>query len=284
MTPFWDSVARFRLLLAKSAIEQVLNSWKILTTVSDADIDRKATQGVALEPELDTVSLSKVVAFLQQNVSSSCSDRVTAAWDLMDRDQDGSLDQEEMHRVVHLCLDIETKAMTTLFEETLDAFPVRAPLSAIESDDEDVAPPKGWRQRRAEKKTKKRLTKLFQQSCKKHFVVEVELNHRLRCLYSWANKADQGNQLKSILVDEQTGWTGRKRYVELSPKISEAEFREVQEIHFKHMGRLGDELATSFREDLWVLQGKRRERNDLLRNSFLFLAGVSVIDYIILIL
>ena len=125
---------------------------------------------------------------------------------------------------------------------------------------------------------------MFQKSCQKHFDVEVEINHRLRCIYSWANKADQGNQVKSVMVGEQAGWSGRQRYVELAPKISEAEFREVQEIHFKHMDRFGSEILSSFREDLWVLQGKRRERKDLIRNSFLFLAGVSAVDYVILML
>jgi Ca2+-binding EF-hand superfamily protein len=283
---FWDSVTRYRLLLAKSAIDHLLESWKMFTTVSDADIDRAAAEGIALQSELDTVSLDKVIGFLQMNVSGSCSDRFTAAWDLMDRDQDGSLDEQEMHQVARLCLAIEVDAMQTLFEETLDAFPVRAPLAAMGSDDDilSAAAPKGWRQKRAEKNTKKKLIKMFQKNCKKHFDVEVEVDHRLRCMYAWANKADQDNQLKSVLVDEQVGWTGRKRYVELSPKISEAEFREVQGIHFKHLTRLGSEIAESFREDLWVLQGKRRERKDLIRNSFLFLAGVSAIDYVIIML
>lgn len=281
---FWDSVTRYRLLLVKAAIDHVLTSWKFFTTVSDADIDRAAAEGIALQPELDTVSLDKVLAFLQKNISGSCSDRATAAWDLMDRDQDGSLDEDEMHQVVHLCLGIELEALQAFFEETLDAFPVRAPLSEMGIDDHDLEAPKGWRQRRAEKSAKKKLIKMFQKSCKKHFDVEVEMNHRLRCIYAWANKVDQENQLKSVIVDEQVGWTGRKRYVELSPKISEAEFREVQRIHFKHMDQLGSEVVKSFREDLWVLQGKRRERNDLYRNSFLFLTAVSAIDYVILML
>ena len=288
---FWDSVTRYRLLLAKSAIDHLLESWKMFTTVSDADIDRAAAEGIALQPELDTVSLDRVIGFLQTNVSGSCSDRLTAAWDLMDRDRDGSLDEEEMQKVTRLCLAIEVDAMQTLFEETLDAFPVRAPLAVMGSDGDDeslsvveAATPKGWRQKRAEKKMKKQLIKMFQKNCTKHFDVEVEVDHRLRCMYAWANKADQDNQLKSVLVDEEVGWTGRKRYVELSPKISEAEFREVQGIHFKHLNRLGSEIAESFRADLWVLQGKRRERKELIRNGFLFLAGVSAIDYVILML
>mmetsp|Transcript_27922 Transcript_27922/g.61505 ORF Transcript_27922/g.61505 Transcript_27922/m.61505 type:complete len:552 (+) Transcript_27922:235-1890(+) len=281
---FRDAVTRYRLLLAKSAIDRLSNSWKILTTVSDGDIDRAAAGGIALEPELETVSFSKVLALLQKHVSGSCSERMTAAWDLMDRDQDGSLDEAEMNHVVHLCLDIEVEATQALFQECLDAFPVRAPLSAIGSEDLDSVTPQGWRQKRREKNAKKKLVKMFQQTRKRHFDVEIEINHRLRCIYAWANKVDQGNRMKSVLVDEQAGWTGRKRYVELSPKISEAEFREVQEIHFKHLDRLGTEIVTSFREDLWVLQGKGRERKELIKNSFLFLGTVSAIDAVIIML
>jgi len=279
-THFWDSVTRYRFLLIKSAIDQLLNSWDMFTTISDADIDRAAAEGISLESELDTVDGEKVLQFLQTVVNGSCSERATAAWDLMDRDQDGSLDQDEMHNIVHLCLAIEVGALKQLFEESLEAYPVRASLDELAS--EELPAKKGWRHRRAEQQMKKRLLKMFQTSCQKHFDVEVEIDHRLRCIYAWANKADQDNQLKSVLVGEQAGWSGRQRYVELSPKISEPEFREVQCLHFKHMDKFGSEILSSFREDLWVLQGKRRERKDLIRNSFLFLAGVSLVDYAIL--
>ena len=69
-----------------------------------------------------------------------------------------------------------------------------------------------------------------------------------------------------------------------SEKISESEFRKVQEIHLTHLDRIGVEILNSFREDLWVSQGKRRERKELVWHSFLFLTGVSVIDYVILML
>ena len=281
-TSFQDSVIRFRLLLTKAAIDQVLKSWKILTTVSNADIDRAAVEGIALQSEVDTLSLSKIFAYLQKISSGNCSDRVTAAWNLLDRDDDGCLDQEEMNEIVHLSLRIEQEALQALFEEALDVFPVRASLSTIRTDDQAQVPQK-WRQRRTERIIKKKLTRMFQQSCRNHFEIEVEINHRLRCIYSWSNKADQDNQIKSVLVDDH-GWSGRKRYVELSPKISESEFREVQHIHFTHLNRIGSEILTSFREDLWVLQGKGRERKELVRNSILFLSVVSIVDYIIIML
>ena len=78
------------------------------------------------------------------------------------------------------------------------------------------------------------------------------------------------------------GWSSRKRYVELSPKISLPEFREVQQVHFTHLDRIGAEILASSREDLWVLQGKGRQNRELMRDCFAFLAAVSVIDYLIL--
>ena len=54
---FEDAVNRFRLLLVKSAVDQIQNSWDVLTTVSDADIDRAAVKGIALKPQAETISL-----------------------------------------------------------------------------------------------------------------------------------------------------------------------------------------------------------------------------------
>ena len=71
---------------------------------------------------------------------------------------------------------------------------------------------------------------------------------------------------------------GRKRYVELEPKISYAEFRKEQERHFPHLDKIGEEIAFSFKEDLWVLQGKGRQNKELKRDCFLFLLTVSLID------
>ena len=122
---------------------------------------------------------------------------------------------------------------------------------------------------------------MFKNATKNHFIDEVEINHRLRCIYAWAEKEHQGNKLDSVLVEDE-GWTGRKRYVELSPKISLPEFREVQQEHFTHLDRVGKEILKSFREDLWIQQGKRRQQSELIRDCLAFLAVVSVADYLIL--
>jgi hypothetical protein len=278
---FQDAVTRFRLLLTKAAVDYIQKSWNVLTKVSDADIDRAAVKGIAMGPQVDAVSLSDVYAFLAAHASGTCSDRVTAAWNLLDRDSDGLLNQDEMNQVAFLCLNIEQEALPVFFEQVLEAYPTRAPLPDIDSDNPSIPVPKGWRQRRTEKNIKKKLLKMFKLSCKNTFRDEVEINHRLRCIYAWAEKADQDNKIESVLVDAD-GWSGRKRYVELTPKISEAEFREVQSIHFQHLDQIGTEIIKSFREDLWVSQGKGRERKELIRDSFLFLAVVSALDFIIL--
>jgi hypothetical protein len=211
---------------------------------------------------------------------------VDAAWDLIDKDDDGLLDESEMAHVTDLCLAPVQLALARLFELALDEEPAtEADLpAAMESDIE--APPataidkKGWRQRRREANMKKQLTKMFDKTIQNHFADEVEMPHRLRCIYAWAEKAHQDNKLESIMVE--SGWSDRKRYVELSPKISLPEFREVQQEHFTHLDRIGTEILKSYREDLWVLQGKGRERKELIRDSGLFLTVVSVADYLIL--
>ena len=111
--------------------------------------------------------------------------------------------------------------------------------------------------------------------------MEVEMPHRLRCIYAWANKGHQDNKIQSVVVDE-IAWTGRKRYVELPPKISLPEFRQVQQEHFTHLDRVAAEYLKSFREDLWIRQGKGRQRAELYRDCALFMAVVCGIDYIII--
>jgi hypothetical protein len=228
---------------------------------------------------------------------------VSVAWKLLDRDDDGLLNENEMNEVSYLALKVEQAALKVLMEEVLDASSVRSgpPVDSPSVDDNisssstastavtAAATKPGWRQRRKERKVQKSLNRMFQRAVKKHFEDEVEINHRLRCIYAWANKHDQGNKIESVLVDGDGGsdgssWTsgGRKRYVELSPKISLDEFREVQQLHFPHIDQVGVSIVNSFREDLWVAQGKGRERKELIRDSLLFLAVVSIADFVIL--
>ena len=120
------------------------------------------------------------------------------------------------------------------------------------------------------------MEKLFALTMKKHFEDEVEMPQRLRCIYAWAEKADQDNKIDAVQID--TGIAGRKRYVELNPKISLEEFREVQAMHFTHLDRVGEEIVKSFHEGLWIDQGRLRERMSVLRQSAAFMLVVCAID------
>ena len=286
-----DALARFRLLLAWAASEHLKASWKTLTTISDQDVDRAAVKGESIDPEATkTLSAEKVNAVLLSFLEGNCSDRVDALWVLVDRDQDGRIDEVEMNIVCELAVEPVRKALDRLFEEALQAYPVRAPILPVIPEESDNGndgakqmqiannPKPGWRQRRREAKQKRILTKMFRRTLKAHFLDEVEMPHRLRCIYAWANKEHQDNKIDSVLVDE-VGWTGRKRYVELHPKIRLEEFREVQQEHFTHLDRVGTEFIKSFREELWIAQGKGRNRKQLIRDCALFMVVVCLIDY-----
>ena len=280
---FKDCVMRYRLDLLQAAADNLLESWGVLTKVSDADIDRAAVQGIALDPQASTLPLSKLNNVLKAFVGGTCGERVAAMWDLMDRDNDGLLDESEMDRVAYLVVAPIERSLRMLFQDALQAYPVRACLESLGSDPQisELSAKKGWRERRREKRTEKRLQRIFSDTLKTHFTDEVEMPHRLRCIYAWANKAHQDNKIDSIHV-ESTDWGSRRRYVELQPKISLAEFQEVQREHFTHLDRVGQELVKSFRENLLVDQGKGRQKRELKRDCLIFLTAVSVIDFIIL--
>lgn len=276
---FVHAITRFRLQLADAAAQHLKKSWKVLTTVSDGDIDRAAVVGSTLEKQATLLPLARVNDILTSYALGTCTDRVESWWKLMDRDGDGLLDQFEMDQIASLSMAPVQAAITNLFLEALESYPVRAPPLPLGTDNQTVPQPKGWRQRRKEANIKQRLTRLFKRAVQNHFPDEVELPHRLRCIYAWANKAHQTNKIDSVLVESSFG---RKRYVELSPKISFPEFREVQREHFSHLDRVGTEIVKSFREDLWVAQGKGRQNRELILSCTGYLVLVSVIDYVII--
>ena len=310
-------LARYRLLLAKATCEQLKDSWGNLTTLTDEALDRlavkhpeggeenssnenndesTATSTIPADGVISTLSLDKLNQVVRASLMGSASDRVDAWWEMLDHENSGLLEKTEMELACTSTVACVQSALKTLFHEALDASPVRGPgaenptATATASDGKDASEKKGttsskpgWRQRRREAKAKKRLTKLFHLADKTHFEDEVEMPHRLRCIYAWAEKAHQDNKLDSVLI-EASGWSGRKRYVELPPKISLPEFREVQQVHFTHLDRIGWEITKSFRENLWVDQGTGRQNAELKRECAGFLLAVCVIDYIIIIL
>lgn len=224
----------------------------------------------------------------------------------LDADNDGLIDQEEMNTVVDLAIKPVHLALREMVDLCLDVCPARRvglEYSAkdawflggedmrllLNNNDNDTTTTTtntklSWRNRRKQLAARKLLTKTFASTLTRHFRDQVETPHRLRCIYAWADKSHQNNKIDSILVDASEEWgaassiVGRKRYVELEPKISYEEFREVQKVHFGQLDSIGEEIVMSFKEDLWVVQGKGRQNAELRRDCFLFLGVVSLID------
>ncbi|GKY95208.1 hypothetical protein MPSEU_000483800 [Mayamaea pseudoterrestris] len=215
----YEAIIRFRLLLAQAAVDHFKVSWTTLTMLSDQDVDRGAVTGTLVDKQAATLDAKKLQRVISAYLRSDCALRAEAVWNLMDRDNDGLLDETEMNLVCILSFEPVRMALTRVFMEALDASPVRVFSGSIDGTNLDtnvITPPKrpSWRQRRREVKERKRLAKLFQRSVHAHFIDEVEMPHRMRCIYAWANKKHQENKVDSVLVDD-AGWSGRKRYVEL---------------------------------------------------------------------
>jgi len=305
---FTSTTVLYRTLLLRAAAQTLLNNWDTITTVTSGDIDRAAVSKTAITSQRSAVNASNVQKLFEAYSNGSSEDWVQAWWNLIDDDGDGLIDEEEMNN----CIDLATKpvqlALSDVVHMSLEVCPART--VALGSKDADawflggenvsniqnsindnpsteanvVNKKLSWRNRRKELKARKALTKTFQATIERHFRDQVETPHRLRCIYAWADKTHQNNKLDSILVDASEEWgaassiVGRKRYVELEPKISYAEFRKEQARHFPHLDSIGEEIAMSFKEDLWVLQGKGRQNKELRRDCFLFLLGVSLVD------
>jgi hypothetical protein len=282
---FVNSATRYQLLSTLALVKQLQFSWKMLTSITDQDTDRAAVQqgnlasNVVLITTLSAKKLSDVIhAHLLGNSSTR---RIDSLWNLIDKDNDGLVDQVEMNHVCSIALLSAQGAVQQLLREALDA----APLDRFV--DFQAGTKENWRQKRRRMNDKKRLMSLLQKTLNSHFDVELEMLHRLRCVYSWANKKHQSNKMDSVLVHEDGGGivtsvVGRKRYVELHPKISLTEFREVQGIHFPQLDRIGQECLTSFRDELWVQQGKGRQNQELQRDCALFFVALCLLDFIVL--
>ena len=271
---FSQATLRFRLMLLQSVAQQLESAWVKLTTVTDQDIDRAAVSHSTVEKVATHLSSTHLLALLRETVSGTCQSRVDALWALIDRDQDGLLDEPEMNLVCQLAVDPVGKTLQRVLNETLE-------LGPLYGGAEELGGKKpGWRARRQDRREKKQLVKMMERTTKVHFEDEVEMAHRLRCIYAWSNKAHQGNKIESVLVEE-SDFSIRKRYVELQPKISLAEFREVQQEHFRHLDRIGTEFLKSYREDVLVHQGKGRQKKELIRDCMAFLTVVCVADFFI---
>mmetsp|Transcript_35972 Transcript_35972/g.86832 ORF Transcript_35972/g.86832 Transcript_35972/m.86832 type:complete len:637 (-) Transcript_35972:527-2437(-) len=309
---FSSSINIYRTLLLRATSQTLLDNWDTLTTVTNGDIDRAAVSKVSILPQRPTVNAKKILKIFDAYANESSQEWVKSWWELIDADGDGLIDEEEMNNCITLASKPIHTALSDLVYLSLEVCPVRT--AGLGNSDEandawflggenfsdfldnnissipnpsagaDLNKKLSWKNRRRELKARKALIKTFQASLARHFRDQVETAHRLRCIYAWAEKSHQDNKLDSILVDASEEWgaasslVGRKRYVELTPKISYPEFHKEQSRHFPHLDRIGEEIAMSFKEDLWVSQGKGRQNKELKRDCFLFLSGVSLID------
>jgi hypothetical protein len=267
-------VVRFRLIMVAKAAEQLAKSWDSLTKLTDSDVDRAAVDDVDVSDVQQKISLSQtdVVKVLQAYATGTCADRIEALWKLTDHDGDGMLDQEEMDQVVYMSIDPVKDALRLLTNEVVMGTPVRSSGSTVTEDTagtETKEPKKSFLQRRREARLQKRLLKFSEIAYNNHFDREVEIPHRLRCAYAWADKQHQNGEIKSVLVDSAgagssgtAGFGGRKRYVEFHPKISYQEFRTEQNEFFDHLDRVGEELLKSFRDEILLHQGTGRQNKD----------------------
>lgn len=272
ITAFETCVLRYRFHLIKAAAEHLKANWSKLVTVTNADTDRAAVKGESIQPKASTLSRDAVKAVLVEFAMGNCSSQFDALWKLVDKDNDGLMDAPEVSDVAYYSVTPVGMALKTFFDEVVEARPVRQPLDV----NDDNRGKTGLWARRQETSQKKRLKKYMAAAIKYQFEDELEMPHRLRCIYAWANKAHQNNKIDNVHID--TGLGGRKRYVELTPKISLSEFREVQQEHFSHLDRIGEEIISSFRDYILVEQGRGRQRTDLQRNTMYFLALVCIID------
>lgn len=256
---------KFRLLLVKAAIQQLNKNWDTLTTLTDADIDRAAVSRSAIERP-STLAKSKVTSAILAYTNGTCIDRMRALWSLMDHDNDDCLEQEEMANIVYMSMRPVEEALKVFFKESIHTSYNDTSLST-------------WRQRRAINLKRKRLEKLFQQTMKNHFDVEIEIAHRLRCVYAWANKAHQDGKIASTLVASSGSSFRSQRYVELNPKINFEEFREEQKSFIPQLDTVGEELMKGFKDDLLLQQGTGRQNKELKRDCFTFFVLVSFIDF-----
>jgi hypothetical protein len=269
---FHSCVRRFRLHLIKAAAERLKSNWTKLVTLTAGDTDRAAVKGELAESNASTLSRDALRQVLIEFAVGDCSSRFDALWKLVDKDNDGLLDAPEMTDVAYHAVSPISAAIQTFTNEAVDARPVRLSLEM----EETLKLKQGFWNRRKESSQAKRLKKFMTSAIKYHFENDLEMPQRLRVIYAWANKSHQGNKIDNVHID--TGLGGRKRYVELSPKISLPEFREVQLEHFPHLNRVSEEILMSFRDNLLVQQGQGRQRTELYWNSTYFMIVVCIID------
>ena len=257
ITAFQNSIGAYKLALAQAAVEFFEDKYTALSTFSDTDIDRAAVKGTTLDSSKLTVNHTNLINLFNAFAFENCEARTRSLWKLIDIDGDGMLEQEEMNRVADYSAAITEIALTRFVAQAI------AELPEIDVN----------------KKRKKKLSKHFSKMIKRHYEIEVEAPHRLRCVYAWSIKKHQDGFLDNVHVNNDV--TGFKRYVELQPKISHDEWLVVQKEMFEFMDNTGGSYLDSYREDLQIAQGLGRQNRELYRQCAAFFLAVSTCDFLI---
>jgi len=292
---FEECTERFRLLLVQKTASHLAESWDALTKLTDSDTDRAAVENIDISNRQQNMKISqaKVVQVIKAFATGSCTDRVEALWALRDHDNDGLLDQVEMDQVVELSIHPVKEALKVYATEVISSTPTRKTVEGYynrivtQSEVDDIIKQLPFLKRRQDAKIKKLLNKFMDRALANHFEMEVELPHRLRCVYAWADKKHQEGKIKSVLVDHSgadssvSAFSGRKRYVELSPKIAYDEFRVEQKPFCDHLDRVGQEFLRSFGDEILLHQGQGRQNKDARREVMVFFAVLGFADVLI---
>jgi len=246
----------YRLLTARNALEEIKGKWEYIVTEADMDVDRRALENVAAPTKV--IDKNQLDAVIKSILVEGSHERLKVWWELLDRDGDGMLEEEEMNKVVEL---YQSPIKSAINEFT---------VAAISNLPEDKVKKIGT------KAHKKYLNKLLKRTMSRCYEIEQEAPHRLRCVYAWADKAHQDNKFSAVHVSDDI--SGRKRYVELLPKISYEEFIDVQKSQFEFLDKIGEGYMKSLREEMWVKQGLRRQNKELVWQCAGFFVVVSLID------
>jgi hypothetical protein len=117
---FDEAVSRFQWQRIRATAQQF--SWETYTVPTDAGIDRAAARYGSAVTKRSTIRKKKLLAVLAQGSLSTC-------WDLMAKDDDGLLDQQEMNQVCDQVLKMAKAAVKELINDALGR---QTPASSIQ--------------------------------------------------------------------------------------------------------------------------------------------------------
>lgn len=257
-------------------------------------MDRVATHNKTLEKP-SFLCIHKLHNLLYCTICKSSSERLHAMWMLFDKDDDTLLDAEEMELVVRFSIDIVASTLREFVDEAINAGSILETIKPIDNNRnlllQKIQQYSNWKKIRNESRSLDMIRTKLGRTLRHHFEFEIELPHRLRCVYAWANKKHQDGKVQNVIIENTSDegdtslprelFTGKMKYVELDPKVSYQEFIESQRKYLPHLDQIGEEFCTSFKEDLWLKQGKERQNTKLRKDAVIFLIVIVFCDIFI---